>query len=410
MGSNLSTVKIIDCARLALLAAVRGFGLFVDACKDLLDMAMPYSADQAVTPSVLSDWLNRYRVEPVSGVVSISDVKILNIPSVSSNCNNVVVEIEQLGEPLLPQSLFIKLPMASLSTRWFFSVIGSWQLESLFFKSVAHTVPLRTPITYATKSQGSRFFLIQENLHQDPDVQLFTNPDMLQGPSLDLVRRCLDAFARLHACHYDLSASEREAILPMQYHPFLSPRMRLVSQTLNAMALKPCMRKLPGIIPAEVADVYQLTQQHWDQLLEYWFSGPLSMLHGDSHLGNFFVSGNEMGMLVWQAVHWGKGVRDVQYFLIDSLPANVLAEHERDLVDFYVAKRADYGTAIDPEQTWQDYRSFSYHTLMTIVVSIGFGALNEEQDLLMQEILNRAIAAVERVDYGGWLDNFLAVP
>ena len=28
-----------------------------------------------------------------------------------------------------------------------------------------------------------------------------------------------------------------------------------------------------------------------------------ALLHGDSHLGNFFVSGNEMGMLDWQATH-----------------------------------------------------------------------------------------------------------
>ena len=44
---------------------------------------------------------------------------------------------------------------------------------------------------------------------------------------------------------------------------------------------------------------------------------------------------------------------------------------------------------------------------MTIVVSIGFGALNEEQDALMTEILRRAVAAIQRVDYPGWLAEFL---
>ena len=58
------------------------------------------------------------------------------------------------------------------------------------------------------------------------------------------------------------------------------------------------------------------------------------------------------------------------------------------------------------DNTWQQYRSFSYHTLMTIVVSIGFGALNEEQNALMAEILDRAVAAVQRLDYAGWLDEF----
>ena len=378
-----------------------------DAFGDWTGTSLPYAADDIVTPQKLSQLINDHGVEPLPGQVHISAVQRQDIPSVSSNCNNVVVDIEQAGEAVLPASLFIKLPLDSLATRWFFSIIGSWHLESRFFRDVAPNVPLRTPITYATHAQGSRFFLIQENLHEDPDVELFTNPDMMQGPSLTLARRCLDTFARLHACHYDLSPAAREAVLPLDLHPFLSPQMRRVSQTLNRLALKPCMKKLPGRIPPAVIDVYKKTQEHWSALLEYWFSGPLSLLHGDSHLGNFFVSGDEMGMLDWQAVHWGKGIRDVQYFLIDSLPADVLAANERELVDYYVQRRAHHGTPVDAEQIWQEYRSFTYHTLMTIVVSIGFGALNDEQDELMNEVLKRSVAAVERVDYAGWLEDFL---
>ncbi|MDX1735096.1 MAG: phosphotransferase, partial [Halioglobus sp.] len=192
------------------------------------------------------------------------------------------------------------------------------------------------------------------------------------------------------------------------YHPFLSPGMGPLSRALNALALKPCLRKRPGEIPQDVQDAYRTSMRHWERLVEFWFSGPLSLLHGDSHLGNFFISGDEMGMLDWQAAHWGKGVRDVQYFLIDSLPVAVLERHERDLVNYYVDRRAAHGAPLDGEQTWQEYRSFTLHTLFTIVVSIGFGALNEEQDQLMAEILRRAVAAVQRVDYGGWLRDYLA--
>ncbi len=114
-------------------------------------------------------------------------------------------------------------------------------------------------------------------------------------------------------------------------------------------------------------------------------------------------------MLDFQAVHWGNGIRDVQYFLIDSLPAEVLAEHEQALIRYYVQRRAVHGTAIDLETTWQQYRSFTYHTWMTIVVSIGFAAMSEEQDGLMAEILSRAVAAIERVDYPQWLEDYLGV-
>jgi hypothetical protein len=397
-------VKVIETANLGL-AAARGCGRI--AFDALSADSLPYKADDVVRPDVLEGLLNDWSLDEGRVPARISAVHRQDIPSISSNCHNLVLTLEQAGKSSLPDSLFVKLPMESLVTRWFFSIINSWRLESHFFRHVARDLPLRTPVTYATHWQGSRFFLVQENLHEDPTVGLFTNPDMMAGPPIDLAYRCLDAFAHLHATHYDLDRAEQERILPLDFHPFLSPTMGVLSKTLNRLGLKPCMKKHPDAIPPDVVAAYKLSLKHWDELLDYWFAGSLSLLHGDSHLGNFFVSGDDMGMLDWQAAHWGKGIRDVQYFLIDSLPADILASHERELVDYYVERRGHYGTAIDGEATWQEYRSFTYHTLMTIVVSIGFGALNEEQDVLMTEILSRAVAAVRRVDYAGWLHDFL---
>lgn len=401
-------MKIADTGKLGLVAAREWGSLTLDAMGDVIGNSIPYKGGAFSRPDTIGRWINQYALQPGAESVRITAVHKQDIPSVSSNCQNLVLSLEHSDGKALPQSVFVKLPMESVMTRWFFSVINSWRLESHFFRHVADTLPLRTPITYATGWHRSRFFLIQENLHEDPTVELFINPDMMVGPSLDLVHRALDTFASLHAHHYDLSQEDKESILPLDYHPFLSPTMGLVSRSLNRLALKPCMKKRPGEIPDDVAEAYMKTVDHWDELLTFWFSGSLSLLHGDSHLGNFFVSGNEMGMLDWQATHWGKGIRDVQYFLIDSLPAATLAEHEQQLVDYYVERRAHHGTAIDPAETWQEYRSFTFHTLMTIIVSIGFGALNEEQDALMAEILRRSVAAIQRVNYAGWLDDFLA--
>lgn len=400
-------MSVVETAKIAGMIATGGAGLLRDALGDIAGTSLPYRAPDVATPAVLSQLINSGALQPGASAARISRVQRQSIPSVSSNCENLVLTIEQAGEPTLPHTLFVKIPMESLLTRWFFTIINAWQLESYFFRHVAHTQPLRTPITYATRCQGTRFYLVQENLHEDPNVELFTNPDMMTGAPLDLAYRCLDAFARLHACHYGLSAAEREKLLPLRYHLFLSPGMGLAARMLNRLALQPCMKKLPGVIPTSVAQTYQKSTDNWDALLKYWFSGSLSLLHGDSHLGNFFVSGEEMGMLDWQAAHWGKGIRDVQYFLIDSLPADTLAAHEQDLVAYYVERRAHHGDAIDLDHTWQEYRSFTFHTLMTIVVSIGFGALNAEQDELMAEILRRSVAAVKRVDYAGWLDDYL---
>ena len=400
-------MSLTDPMKMAGTAGAAAGALLVDRLGDVAGRSLPYQPEQVCRPQTLNRLLREGAVTPWPRPPAITAVQRQDIPSVSSNCHNLVLTLEQAGPPLLPDSVFVKVPMASLLTRWFMGIIRSWRLESHFFRHVAAGLPLRTPITYATAWRGTRFYLVQENLNEDPSVELFTNPDMATGPALDIVRRCLDTFARLHACHVHLDASAQRAILPLDYHPFLSPRLAPVSRSLNAMALGPCMKKQPGAITADIEAAYRLSMANWERLRAFWFQGPLSLLHGDSHLGNFFVSGDAMGMLDWQAAHWGKGIRDVQYFLIDSLPAQVLAANERELVDYYVERRAVHGAPVDAEQSWQEYRAFTFHTLFTIVVSIGFGALNEEQDALMAEILGRAVAAAQRVDYPGWLRDFL---
>ncbi len=382
--------------------------LAVDRLRDVAGSSLPVAPAQVQQPEVLTRLLREHGLDPGCGELQIHSIQRQPVPSVSTNCQNLVLSISSVPVGELPDSLFVKVPMENLSTRWFFAVIRSWELESHVSRHIAHALPIRTPRTLATACRGSRFFLVQENLNADQSVRLFTNPDMQEGPALDTVRRCLDTFARLHAWQWDADAARREGILPRRYHLFLSPRLGPVSKALNRFALKPCMHKRPGLIPPTLASAYELTLAHWDALLEYWFDGPLSLLHGDSHLGNFFASGEDMGMLDWQAAHWGKGMRDVNYFLVDSLPAPRLAEHEQELIAYYLRCRASYGAPLDAREAWQEYRSFSFHTLMTIVVSIGFGALNAEQDSLMTEILARAVAATERLDYAGWLGDFLS--
>jgi thiamine kinase-like enzyme len=67
----------------------------------------------------------------------------------------------------------------------------------------------------------------------------------------------------------------------------------------------------------------------------------LTLAHGDSHLGNFFETGDEMGMIDFQAAHRSQGIRDVQYFLINSMRPERLAEHELELVAGYCEERLD---------------------------------------------------------------------
>jgi hypothetical protein len=396
-----------------------------DRISEPLGAALPLDPLRVSQPEFLNALLRSHAVDPQAARFRIARTRVLDVESVSSNCKNVVIALEHdvdhdhnhdhdhegqsSGEssPPLPCSAFLKLPAPELLTRVFCNVIRVWELECHFYREVASRVPFRVPRAYAVAHKGTRFVMLLENLHDDPQVSLHTNSDMLQGPSIAKVERCLATLAKLHASFTGLSPHERQSLLPGDLLPFTSPFMRAFSPLTGRLALGPCQKKAPELLTDELATLFRRALDHWDLLLDFWFSEPLTLIHGDSHLGNFFVNGAEMGMLDWQAVHWGKGIRDVQYLLIDSLPEPLLVAHEEELVRHYVSALEALGVALPFEEAWEQYRALSFQTWMTIIVSLGSSTMID-MDTVMLEILARCNAAIRRLRFAEWLEERIA--
>ncbi|MCZ6829866.1 MAG: phosphotransferase [Gammaproteobacteria bacterium] len=372
--------------------------------------ALPLSDELVARPDFLNPLFSQYGLGEYRTLPGISSARLLDIQSISSNCNNRVMALEYSGDAgaiAPPATMFLKMPVTSLTTRLFFNVIMSWQLECQFYRNVAPRLPVRTPTAYAMANKGSRFIMLMENLHDDPTVVLHTNPEMMRGPSLDKTRKCLETLARIHAEFHGIGEAEREQLLPTPLQPFTSPVMRAITPMMATLALANC-QKQPRLqlTPAHVS-LYKKAVHHWDTLVDWWTREPLTLVHGDSHLGNHFLYGDDAGMLDWQAAQWAKGIRDVQYFLTDSLPADILAANEEALVTYYLAALADNGVKLGFDETWHQYRGFSFQTWMTIIVSLGFGAMTEDMDEVMPEIHRRCIDSIERLALGEWLDEVL---
>jgi hypothetical protein len=263
------------------------------------------------------------------------------------------------------------------------------------------------PRIYAVDQRRSRFVIVMEDLLDREDTRLFVNRDLLDGVDLDPARRCLRTLARLHAAMAGRDHDERESLLPLELHPFLSPSRAPVNLVVNRLATDRCRRRAPQTFGDDEAALYTRALDHWDELLAVWYREPLTLVHGDSHLGNFFETGDEMGMIDFQGAHWGRGVRDVQYFLINSMEPELLAENEADLVAGYCEERARLGAPLNPDEAFDEYRGLSFQTLMTAVVSIGLGSFTDS-DEVMQAMLERSVAATDRLDFEGWLDDLTA--
>jgi hypothetical protein len=325
----------------------------------------------------------------------------------SSNCTNFLIEVEfASADPGLPRTLYAKLPTPELATRAFANATGFWETEVRFCERLAARLPIETPRVFAAAHRGARFVLLLENLHERPGTKLFINRDMAAGTTPERSRRCLETFAVLHAAFWDLPAVEREGLLPGRLHPYLTPGGRARSRAMLSASIAPARRKAPELLCAEHVDVCRLAVAKWDTLVDAWFAGPLTLVHGDSHLANCFeiaaADGPKVGLLDFQGLHFGQGIRDVQYHLIDSIEPKTLAECEDALVGDYLAALARSGVVLDAGLARAQYRALSFQTLIVALVSLGLGTMTEREETV-RTVLQRSLAAVERLRFGEWL-------
>ena len=377
-----------------------------DAIGDLTHQSLPLSQEPLVEEGrglrvlLTADELAGGREAPWPDAIELVDQF-----APSSNCQNSVLRLLRSNEGAgdhLPRSVFVKQPSASLSIRIFANLIGFWKIECAVCRNLSSRMPIETPHIHAVRERRSRFLLVMENLAERPGIRLHVNRELVDGINPESARLCLDALARLHAGFAELSEAERERALPRSLHPFRSPSLRPVMLAVNRLAAQPCHDRAGDLFDSELLDLYRLALSKWGAMERAWYREPLTLVHGDSHWGNFFETPDGVGMLDFQGAHFGSGVRDVQYFLVNSMTVPELAACERNLVEYYAKRVSEQGAPISFDNAWEQYRAFSFQTLMTAVVSLGLGSFSDSDDV-MRVMLERSTAAVRRLDFEGWL-------
>jgi hypothetical protein len=380
--------------------------LAADRVLELGDAALPRTEAQIARADAIDGLLRG------SGGTALPRVAKVHLPGrrfESSNCQNFLVEIDwedPAESNALPKTLYVKLPCAELGARAFANAVGFWSVECAFASRVAPHVPIRVPRVYAVAERGARFVLLLENLHEEPGTRLFTNRDMAAGTDVARARMCLETFAELHAAFWNADEARRETLLPRRLHPYLSGGGRARTRAMAAAAIGPAHRVAPDLFGESHVALCRRALAKWDALVDGWYTGPLTLIHGDSHLANCFeyahADGPRMGMIDFQGTHWCHGIRDLQYFLIDSMDPDRLAQHEAELIRAYIDALARHRVTLAIDEAETRYRAYAFQTLMVAVVSIGLGGLTE-RDATLRTVLARSIAAVERLDFGGWL-------
>lgn len=228
-------------------------------------------------------------------------------------------------------------------------------------------LPLDHPLVHeaVVDRDGANFLLVMEDI-----VARGADPrDATRPLSIDQASHGLRGLARLHSRYWGLSAATHPKLAWLQtWEPTegwqVGLRKRVPIGIERAVDLLP--RELQDAGADAIVDL-------WSRYVATLSRAPMTLLHGDAHIGNTYVlHDGTVGFLDWQVVRRGAWAQDVGYFLVGALVECDRRAAERRLVE-------EYRTSLDltdsgrpsADQAWLHYRASPAYGLAIWLSTLG---------------------------------------
>ena len=268
-----------------------------------------------------------------------------------------------------PTSVFVKGPGRPLHRAALVALGALWTEARLADAGVRF--PLEHPAFFAGALDRRRAtcVVVAEDL-----VAAGSRPfDPRTALSVDAVASGLCGLAALHASYW-------ERPLPAALGHLRPWRMGAALGAVSVASLSRGLRRAerltaPGRVPHGVGA--RALSRQFRRSAAIAASGPCTVLHGDPHPGNVYVTADgRTGFFDWQLARRGQWSHDVGYFLAGSLGVEDRRRHERDLLGCYLDAVGRAGVRPPPlPVAWERYRGAPAFGLATWVHTLSFGTL-----------------------------------
>jgi aminoglycoside phosphotransferase (APT) family kinase protein len=207
--------------------------------------------------------------------------------------------------------------------------------------------------------------------------------------------------ARLHDRYWGLSATTPELGWVQTWAPTAGWQVGLRRRVPPGIerATESLAPGIAGWAGDEVVDL-------WARFVATLTRGPVTLLHGDAHIGNTYVLPDHgVGFLDWQVVRRGNWSQDVGYFLVGALTVEDRRRNDRRVLDAYV----DELGRVDADEAWLRYRASAVYGLAIWLSTLGTdGYQSREVSLALAERYAVACADLDAADALAELERRLA--
>jgi Phosphotransferase enzyme family len=354
--------------------------------------ALPGSGPSSAA-DVTAGWLTRQLASATPGAAA-QRISPLDGTTGTTDRRRLAVEWNESGRAAgLPDHLFVKSTPLSAKNRTMVAALGMAVNEARFYNEAADELRGVAPRSwYARAGVGARFLIVLEDIVADGGrpYALADHCDIGHAQGL------IDAFAMLHARFWESPRLDGDLswIRTWSTRPGYGVLKAFYSRGRRG-ALR---RDRPEVTPA-VRAVAVALDTHADAYYREFEAGPLTLLHGDSHLGNTFARADgRSGLLDWQVVWRGPGLREVSYWMTTSLEPEMRRGAERDLIGCYLEGLGAHGVEDVPafDTAFDRYRLFAAEAWDATAMTINWPGLQAQQNA--DAAFRRACTAVEDLD------------
>jgi hypothetical protein len=287
-----------------------------------------------------------------------------------------------------PSRVVVKRPSSSDDSRTVAERFDMHRTEVRFYRDLGAATRLAIPCHHAEVDEPTHdFVIVLDDL--SGDVAL----DQVAGCPPAQAAAVVTALADLHACHWGEAGLSAAPWLRTPDHPDL---VRAFRESLRT-AWPVVRSRFAADLEAQTVALCDGLDDLVPVVTRALSRPPVTLVHGDARLDNmFFADSGRVALCDWQLTGRSRGVRDLAFFLTQSLSPADRASYERPLVDAYLARLAERGVAgYDVDQAWDDYRPATLLGLFYAVIAGGaIDHQNPRGNALVGVMLERAAAAV----------------
>ena len=294
----------------------------------------------------------------------------------------------------LPTSAFAKGTSSQVAPRAIVSAFGCGTYETRFFRQIQPSVADLTIAPYIARSgAGGRYVNAFEDLALRGDVTFYNADDEAPKEHAEAV---VDLLAQLHGRFWRSPRFETDLSWLKTYsgrpgYPFMRQMFRWSEKKFM---------KQDRVVPDSVRRLTKAYVDNQDTFVRVWESMPMTLCHGDTHLGNTFANPDgSAGIYDWQVFHKMNGLRDLAYFLMHSIPTELRRAEEENLLRRYLDGLAEAGAGTEApsyDEAFDRYRLLTIDGWIAIVFTLAAGGM--QPDDRMEVTAVRAINTLMDLD------------